>query len=269
MRQNRRYSKSFLILVALIILLFVMALSAPLLAPNNPNKTDLMRSLLKPSAEFPLGCDAMGRCVLSRVFYGARLSIFSSLLIICIIFLAGMMIGVISGYFGGIADNILTKIISIAQAFPKLVLAIAIAGILGIGIRNTIIALCIVEWSEYARLSRSLTFGIRHKTYIKAARICGESHLSIVIRQIMPNIVPTLLVNASLGVATMIMEVAALSYLGLGVKSPMSEWGAMMNAGKDYLQRDTRLVIIPGAAIFIVAVLFNLFGDKLRDVLEK
>ena len=267
--RKKKYPKSFLILCGLVILLLVTAMIAPILAPHDPNKTELMLALQKPNKEYPLGCDAMGRCVLSRILYGARVSIFSSLFIIFMVSLAGTLVGVCSGYFGGITDKILSKIISIMQAFPKLILAIAIAGVMGIGIQNTIFALCIVEWAEYARLSRSLTLGVRNKTFIKAARICGESHMSIITRQIIPNVLPPLVVNASLGIASMIMEVAALSYLGLGVKSPMAEWGAMMNAGKDYLQTDTRLVVIPGVAIFLTAVIFNLFGDKLRDVLER
>ncbi len=265
---KKKIPKSFLILCILIVLLLGTAIFAPLLAPHDPNKTELSLSLLKPCKEYPLGCDAMGRCMLSRILYGARVSIFSSLAIVFIVSFIGTLIGVFSGYFGGITDKILSKCISIMQAFPKMILAIAIAGVMGIGIENTIFALCIVEWAEYARLSRSLTMGIRNQTFIKAARVCGESHFSIIIRQIIPNVIPTLIVNASLGIASMIMEVAALSYLGLGVRSPMAEWGAMMNAGRNYLQTDTRLVIIPGVAIFLTAVIFNLFGDKLRDVLD-
>ena len=174
-----------------------------------------------------------------------------------------------AGYLGGAVDMVLTKIITIMQAFPKFILAIAIAGVLGIGIKNTILALCLVEWAEYARISRNLSRGVKQRTYIKAAKVCGESRLQIMFHHVLPNVLPTLVVNASLGISSMIMEVAALSYLGVGVKSPMSEWGAMMNIGKDYLQTETRLVIIPGIAIFVVSVLFNLFGDKLRDILDR
>ena len=266
--EKRRYPASFWVLLILITALFAVAVSAPVLAPNDPNKSSLMDALKGPSAQFPLGTDPLGRCLLSRMLYGARVSIFSSLIIIAIVFAFGTAVGVFSGYTGGAADMILTKVISITQAFPKIILAIAIAGVLGIGIKNTIIALCIVEWAEYARMARSLTVGIKERTFIKAARICGKSRIDIMFEHILPNIMPPLIVNASLGIASMIMEVAALSYLGIGVQSPMAEWGAMMNTGKDYVQTNISLVIVPGAAIFITAVIFNLFGEKIRDVLE-
>lgn len=267
--KSRRYPASFYAMTVLILLLFVIALAAPVLAPNDPYHTELSDALQGPSRQYPLGTDPMGRCMLSRILYGARVSIFSSLCIIGIVFVIGTAIGVVSGYTGGIADRILTKIITIMQAFPKFILAIAIAGVLGIGIRNTILALCLVEWAEYARLARSLTLGVRGRTYIRAARVCGEGRMRIMVRHIIPNIIPPLIVNASLGISAMIMEVAALSYLGVGVKSPMAEWGAMMNTGKDYMQTNISLVLIPGAAIFLTAVLFNLFGDKQRDILDR
>lgn len=266
--EKRKYPISFLVLAILIIILIAIALLAPVLAPNDPNKSSLMDALQGPSIQYPLGTDPLGRCILSRLLYGGRVSIFSSLVIIAIVFVLGTSIGVFSGYTGGITDTVLTKIISITQAFPKIILAIAIAGVLGIGIRNTIIALCIVEWAEYARMARSLTIGIKDRTFIKAARICGNSEFKIMFRHVLPNIIPPLIVNASLGIATMIMEVAALAYLGVGVQSPMAEWGAMMNTGKDYAQTNISLIIIPGMAIFITAVLFNLFGEKIRDVLD-
>jgi len=206
--------------------------------------------------------------MLSRIIYGARVSIFSSLLITIIVFAVGVSVGTVSGYFGGAVDTILSKLITIMQAFPKIILAIAIAGLLGIGIQNTIIALCMVEWVEYARMSRSLSFTAKQHNYIKAARVCGESHLKIIFKRIIPNIIYPLIVNASLGIASMIMEIAALSYLGVGVKEPMAEWGAMINAGRNYMQTNVNLVIVPAIAIFITAAAFNLFGEKLRDKIK-
>ncbi len=266
--ERKKYPLSFWILTVLILLLILSALFAPALAPNDPNKTSLMDALKGPSAQFPLGTDPLGRCLLSRMLYGGRVSIFSSLIITACVFVSGTLIGVFSGYAGGIADAVLTKIISITQAFPKIILAIAIAGVLGIGIKNTIIALCVVEWAEYARMARNLTRGVKERTFIKAAKICGYSQFKIIFRHILPNIIPPLIVNASLGIASMIMEVASLSYLGVGVQSPMAEWGAMMNTGKDYIQTNISLVLVPGAAIFITAVIFNLFGEKIRDILD-
>lgn len=260
-----RKSKSFWLMAGLVIVLFLIAVFAPLLAPNDPNATNLMAVEIGPCRQYPLGTDALGRCMLSRVLYGARTSIFSSLLITLIVFLLGVFIGVLSGYFGGWVDVVLNKIVTIVQAFPKFVLAIAISGLLGVGIRYTILALCFVEWTDYARMARSFTFQEKERTYLKAARVCGESHFSILVRRLIPNIIPPLIVNASLGISTIIAEIAGLSYLGVGVKEPMAEWGSMINAGRLYMQTDVCLVLIPGLAIFVTAVIFNLFGEKLRD----
>ena len=241
---------------------------APLLAPNDPYETNLLAAQAGLSPEYPLGTDSLGRCMLSRVLYGARLSIFTSLLITAIVFFVGMTIGSLCGYFGGIVDLILNKIITIMQAFPQIILAIAITGIMGIGIRNTIIALCMVLWVDYARLSRSFVFSVKDRDFIKAAKVCGESDMRILFKRVIPNIMKPLIVNASLGIASTIMEIAALSYLGAGVKEPQAEWGAMINLGRNYIQSDLKMVLIPGAAIFITAAVFHMFGEKLRDRLK-
>ena len=264
-KKNTKKNWSFHILVGMIVLLFLIAILAPVLAPNDPYSTDLTVAQIGPCSQYPLGTDNLGRCMLSRVLYGARISIFSSLLITFFVFCIGVTIGSLCGYFGGAVDAVLNKIITIMQAFPQIVLAIAITGILGIGIRNTIIALCMVLWVDYARLSRSFVYSIKGRTFIKAARICGESHLRILFRRIVPNIVYPLIVNASLGIASTIMEIAALSYLGVGVEEPQAEWGAMINLGRNYIQTDMKMVLIPGVAIFVTAAVFNLFGEKLRD----
>lgn len=265
---TKRPTKSLYLLAGMITLFLLTALLAPVLAPNPPDKTNLAAALQGPSQQFPLGTDHLGRCMLSRLLYGAAVSLFSSLIIIAVVFCTGVFLGVISGYFGGILDAVIAKLVTVVQSFPRLILAIAIAGVLGIGITNTIIALCAINWTEYARLSRSMVLSIKERTFIKAARVCGQSHGEIIWRHVLPNIFPSLIVSASLDISGMIMEVAALSYLGLGVKSPMSEWGSMMNLGQSYLQTNPRLVFLPGIALFFTAVLFNLFGDKLRDALD-
>lgn len=263
-RENRLFT-AILILVAL---LFIVALSAPLIAPNDPDETDLANALAPPGEKYPLGTDGLGRCMLSRVLYGARVSIFSGLVITLAVLAVGVAVGVISGYFGGAVDAVLSKLIVTVQAFPKIILAIAIAGLMGAGIIHTVLALCLVEWVEYARIARSLAAGERSRTYISAARICGETHFRIIFKRIIPNIIRPLIVDAGMGIASVIMEIAALSYLGVGVREPMAEWGAMINAGRDYMQTDIRLVLIPGIAVFITAAIFNLFGEKLRDKMK-
>ncbi len=265
MEENKKTSRGFRIITGLVLMLIIIAVMAPLIAPNDPNETNIMLAQAGASAKYPLGNDSLGRCMLSRIIYGARTSIFLSLSITVIVFTAGVLIGVVSGYFGGALDSVLTKVITAVQAFPKIILSIAIAGLLGIGIKNMMIALCLVEWAEYARLSRSLTFTEKQHNYIKAARVCGETHLKIICKRIIPNIIQPLIINASMGIASIIMEIAALSYLGVGVRDSTPEWGAMINAGRGYMQTDVKLVFIPAAAIFITAAVFNLFGEKLRD----
>lgn len=254
--------------MALVLMLLLTAIFAPILAPNDPSTGDIMQQQQGPSAQFPFGTDHLGRCVLSRILYGAMTSVFSSLGIIAAVFVVGSTLGILAGYFGGIVDAVIMRITTILQAFPRLLLAIALAAVLGVGIGNTILALCVIYWTEYARIARSLTLSIKERTYIQSARVCGANHFQIILRHVIPNVFPSLIVTAALDIGAMIMEVAALSYLGLGVKPSMPEWGSMMNLGKQYLQSNPWLVMIPGIAIFITVIIFNLFGEKLRDLFD-
>lgn len=267
-KKTSKETLSFYAATVLVTALLLTAILAPVLAPNDPYETNLMIAQLDPSEQYPLGTDGLGRCMLSRILYGARISVFASIFTTAIVFCIGTVVGVLCGYFGGIVDIVLNKIITIMQAFPQIVLAIAIAGLLGIGIGNTIIALCMVQWVEYARMARSFTFSIRQRTFIRAARVCGESHLKIIFCRVIPNIISPLVVISSLGIASMIMEIAALSYLGVGVSEPYAEWGAMINSGRNYMQTDVKMVLIPAIAIFVASAVFNFFGEKLRDHLQ-
>lgn len=267
-RKRRRSETFFYVTLALLIMLFLVAVLAPVLAPNDPYDANIIMQMEGPSEQYPLGTDRLGRCMLSRLLYGAQTSLFASLSVVVIVFVVGTSLGMIAGYFGGVVDTVINRVTTILQAFPRLILAIAVVGALGIGIANTVIAVCMVYWTEYARLSRSLVIGLRSRTFIQAARVCGESHLHIIFRHLLPNIFPSMIVTASLDLGSMIMEISALSYLGLGVESPMAEWGDMMNMGKNYLQTNPWLVIIPGIAIFVTVIIFNLFGEKLRDKLD-
>lgn len=251
-----------------LIVLFLIAIFAPVLAPNDPYKTSILDQLAPASKSYPLGTDELGRCVLSRILYGARTSLLASTIVVVIVFILGSALGILAGYFGGWADAVLNRITAIFQAFPRMILAIAVAGVLGIGIQNTILALCAVYWTEYARLSRSMVISLKERTFIKAARVCGESHLGIMVRHIFPNIFPNMIVTATLDIGMIIMEISALSFLGMGIKTPMAEWGAMMSAGRQYMQSNPILIMIPGVAIFITVIIFNLFGEKLRDRLD-
>ncbi|MDD5953473.1 MAG: ABC transporter permease subunit [Oscillospiraceae bacterium] len=267
-KEKRHTQAGLYVTITLLAMLFLTALLAPILAPNDPYQTNITNQLAGPSSQYPLGTDQLGRCILSRILYGAETSLFSSVIIVAAVFCIGTALGILSGYFGGVLDQIVSRITTIFQAFPRMILAIAVAGVLGIGIRNTILALCAVYWTEYARLSRSLVMQLKSRTFLKAARVCGESHLGIMVRHILPNIFPSMIVTACLDMGVMIMEISALSFLGMGVETPMAEWGEMMSAGRAYLQTNPWLIIIPGIAIFISVMIFNLFGEKLRDRLD-
>lgn len=267
-RVKKRRQVTLYVLMGLILTLFLVAVLAPVIAPNDPGKANIMLQQQPPNADYPFGTDHLGRCVLSRLLYGASTSLFSSLGIVAIVFVVGSVLGILAGYFGGWVDGVIMRLTTILQAFPRLILAIALAGVLGVGIGNTIFALCLIYWTEYARIARSLVLSVKERTYIQAARVCGENHAVILLKHVIPNVFPSLIVTATLDIGTMIMEVAALSYLGMGVEASTPEWGAMMNLGKQYLQTNPWLILLPGVAIFITVVIFNLFGDKLRDALD-
>lgn len=265
--KDRRKFKLFCI-VSLLILILIISVSAPYIAPNDPYKTDLQNILKAPSSQFIFGTDSLGRCVFSRVLYGASRTILSSLFLVIIIFVFGSFIGIISGYIGGLFDNIIMRIVDIFLAFPSMVLAIAIAGILGGGIMNAMIAIGLIGWTKYARLARSEVLEIKEETFIQAAKLSGNSSIYIIFKHIMPNVLNTLIVTASLDIGTIIMEMASLSFLGLSSPLPIPEWGSMMSEGKSMIQFAPWITLAPGAAICIVVILFNLLGDAVHDVLD-
>ena len=249
----------------LILALFLIALFSNKIVPYDPIKADLTTALLPPSSTHFFGTDNLGRDVFSRVICGIRTSLFSSLFITCFIFIFGIIIGVIAGYYGNIVDDILMKITVILQSFPSLILAIAVAGMLGPSLKNTIIAICIINWTKYARMARSLTISLKEANYIKSSTLCGAKNHQIILTDIIPNISSTLLVMAMLDIGGMILEIAGLCFLGLGAQPPTPEWGLMMNEGRKYIYNAPWMILAPGIAILIVVFLFNLLGDELRD----
>lgn len=249
------------------ILIFV-ALFAKFLTPYDPYAQDLEGALVPPNGENLLGTDIYGRDVLSRVIMGSQVTICSSLLLLATITIVGSFIGAICGYKGGKVDTILMRLSDIFLAFPQMVFAIAAAGALGGGLFNAAAALAIIGWTKYARISRALVLSIRKMPYIDAAKMSGATSTGILFSHIMPNIAGTILVTAALDIGTIIMELAGLSFLGLGAMPPTAEWGAMMNNGRSMLQTASWVILAPGAAIFFTVAIFNLLGDKLRDVLD-
>lgn len=256
------------IFIVLAVILCILSIVAPYIVPNDPYEVDLLKALQPPSEEFPFGTDQLGRCLFSRVLCGGSSTIFSSLLLVTIIFIVGTTIGVVCGYYGGIVDTIAMRIVDILLAFPGMVLAIAVAGVLGAGLKNAIIALSCISWTKYARLSRSQVLSIRENTFIEAAKMGGNSSFQIVLHHILPNVAGTLVVTATLDIGVMIMELAGLSFLGLGALPPAPEWGSMMNQGRSMLQHAPWLTLFPGGAILITVMIFNLLGDSVRDMLD-
>lgn len=261
-------NKLFTFLCILAFILVSISLCAPYIAPHDPLKTSMANSLQGRSSEFLLGTDNLGRCLLSRLLYGALTSLKMTFSLLVIAFIVGTIVGTLAAYFGGIADTIIMRFSDIFLAFPGIIFAIAIAGVLGPSSMNTVIALAVVDWVKYARVSRSLVLSIRKKDYIKAAKMGGAKEYQIIFKYILPNIIPSLIVMATMDIGTMMLEISSLSFLGLGAQPPTPEWGYMLNEGRNYMQTVPSLMIYPGIAIFVTVMIFNLLGDSIRDILD-
>lgn len=244
------------------------AVLAPVLATHDPNEAVLANAVQPPSAEHWFGTDRMGRDLFSRVLYGARTSLAASLSLVGIIMVAGTFLGIVAGYFGGVLDAVIMRVSDMMISFPGMVLAIAVAGIMGANLANAVIAIAIVSWTKYARLARSLVLKIRSRDYIAAARVTGSKTSHILWQYMLPNALPTILITGATDIGTMMLEIAGLSFLGFGAQSPTAEWGLMLNEGRAYMTAAPWLMVFPGLAIFITVVVFNLLGDSLRDVLD-
>lgn len=263
-RQNRLFS----FYTALVILIVLFALLAPYLAPQDPTASDMRLALQGPSSAHWLGTDKLGRDILSRLICGAQTSLFMTLCVVFLIAAVGTTVGILSGYFGGKVEIVLMRFADMMLAFPGIVLAIAVAGILGGSVINAILALLVVSWAKHARLVRSLVIKIRGQDFIQAAKVNGARTGMILWRHILPNVLPMVIVTAAMDIGTMMMEIAGLSFLGFGAQPPTPEWGLMLNEGRQYMQSAPWLMAYPGLAIFIVVAVFNLWGDSLRDVLD-
>lgn len=258
----------FIILLILTAALLAAAALAPLLTPYDPYEQDLSNALAEPDMQHLFGTDRYGRDVLSRVIMGAQTTIFSSLFLVFIITVVGTVTGLICGYNGGRADAVLMRISDVFLAFPGMVFAIAVAGVLSGGLTNAVIALACISWPKFARLVRSRVMTVKNMPYIAAARLAGSGTVKIMLKHILPNIAGTIVVTAVLDIGTMVMELAGLSFLGLGATPPAAEWGSMMSTGRSMLQTCPWIIIAPGCAIFLTVVLFNLLGDTVRDILD-
>ena len=254
-----------LVLVSTLVLVSVFAGT---LARHDPNAVDVAHRFARLSRGHPMGTDYLGRDVFSRVLHGGRLSIGSAIIAAFGTATIGLVIGLVTGYFGGIVDTIFSRIIDVILGFPILLLALAITGILGIGLRNIIIALVAASWAWYARIVRAAVLAEKNKSYVEAARTIGASNLRILFRHILPNIVAPVIVWTTIDTGQLLLAISSLSFLGLGVKPPASEWGAMLSEGRSYLDHGLQMMVFPGAAIFLTVLGLNLLGDGLRDALD-
>ena len=266
-RKNHIRGK-LLFFLALAVLLLMIAAFAEQLCPYDPYAQNLLEAQQPPGISHPLGTDRYGRDMLSRVIIGSTASIYAALLLVAIITVAGTAVGMVCGWFGGKVDALLMRISDIFLAFLGLVFALAVAGVLGGGVQNAMIALGVISWPKFARLARSLTLAQKESDYLMAARLAGSSTPKLLIRHILPNIAGPILVTSVLDIGTMIMELAGLSFLGLGVRPPMAEWGSMISDGRVMLQTAPWMVLAPGGAIFITVMIFNLLGDTIRDYMD-
>ena len=246
-------------------LLVVCSFFSAYLTPYDPYLQDLSIAKQAPSAQHLLGTDRYGRDMLSRVIAGSRASIFSTLLLVAIITAVGTAVGVTCGWTGGWVDTVLMRISDVFLAFPGLVFALAVAGSLGGGLQNAIIALAAISWPKYARIARSQTLAQKETQWMKAVRLSGSGTGKIILKHILPNILGPILVTSMLDIGTMMMELAALSFLGLGAKPPIPEWGSMMSDTRSLMTTSPWITFSPGIAIFIAVMFFNLLGDTIRD----
>ncbi|MCP3890617.1 MAG: ABC transporter permease [Desulfobulbaceae bacterium] len=262
--QNQLAVFGLMIIIALIFI----AIFAPQLSPFDPISTNLPNRLLPPSSDHFFGTDEVGRDICSRIIWGARLTLYVIGLVAIIAAPVGIIVGTIAGYFGGLTDTFLMRITDIFLAFPKLILALAFVAALGPGIENAIIAIAITSWPPYARIARAETITIRNADFIKAIQLQGAGTFRIITRHIMPLCTSSLIVRVTLDMAGIILTAAGLGFLGLGAQPPSPEWGAMTSSGRAYILDQWWLITMPGTAIFIVSLAFNLLGDGLREVLD-
>jgi peptide/nickel transport system permease protein len=271
---NNRTAKAFLSNrlaiagLAILLLLVLGAVFAPLLSSYSPTATDFNALQQSPSSQHWFGTDQLGRDILSRVLYGARVSLAAGLISVLIALMFGGILGLVAGYYGGWIDDVLMRLTDAMLAFPFLVLAIALAAVLGPSLQNTMLAIGIVSTPVFARLIRGQVLSERPRDYVQAAIAIGGGDGRIVLRHVLPNILGPLIVQVSLSTATAVLAEATLSFLGLGVQPPTPSWGSMLNDARGYLSQAPYMAVFPGLAIFLAVLAFNLIGDGLRDALD-
>ena len=260
--------RSAMVGLTILLILIVIAIAAPAIAPFDPNKQNLRQALAPPGAEHLLGTDEFGRDILSRILYGARISLRVGVMVVLLSGTTGVVLGLVAGYYQGRIDTVISRGLDILLAFPSLLLAIAVITILGPSLVNALFAIAIAQVPRYARVTRGVVLSQKQRDYVDAARALGGNPARIMFVHLLPNVIAPVVILASLGIATAILTTASLSFLGLGAQPPEPEWGAMLSTGRSYMRQAYWITLFPGLAIMITVLAINLFGDGLRDVLD-
>ena len=268
MKMKNKVKRKILFWGFIILSLILIAIFADVITTHNPRLANLDNKLLPPCSEYLLGTDHMGRCILCRIIYGARISLLVAGIVVSITFTLGTTIGIISGYYGGIIDNILMRIVDVFLAFSSFLFTLSFVGICGGGIKNLVIALSIFGWMYYARIVRGEVLVIKEKEFVKAIKGMGVGNIYILFHHILPNILGLAIVIATMDIGGIILSTSGLSFLGVGIHPPTPEWGYMLNEGKVYLSSNPNLIIFPGIAIVVTILAFNFLGDNTKDYID-
>lgn len=262
------HNRQFMILLVLAITLILLAVFADKVAPHDPLATNFDQSMVAHSAEYPMGTDQIGRCILSRLLYGGRTSMLIVFRVIAAVSVIGITLGVLAGYLGGWVDLIITRFTDMVMAIPSTVFVIALVSVLNPSLHHTVLAMALVGWTEYCRITRALVLSVRENNYVDEARMGGLSELQVIWRVILPNVFPYLLVNITQDIGSYLLTLGGLSLLGLSSQPPTPEWGFMLSEGRKFITAAPWLIFWPGAVIVLHVVIFNLLGDSLRDILD-
>ena len=255
--------------LAIAILFILVAIFAPLIAPNNPTLVDVTVKLQNPSFKYPFGTDQLGRCVFSRIVCGSRYSLFYSFTVLVITLIVGLPVGMIAGYVGGKWDTAIMRVIDIFLAMPSFIIVLAIAGSFGTSGRNLILAMSMSYWANYARVSRALTLKIKGESYFQALKAGGLSNVRIIFKHVLRNIMPSIIALATVEIGSIILSIAGYSFIGLGVKPPTPEWGIMLSESKPFIQTFPQLMMYPGLTIMLIVFGVNMLGEGVQDGLSE
>ena len=268
MLQQLFRSPMALLCMAIIFITALLGIFAPWVAPNDPYANDILNKFAGPSWQYPLGTDQLGRCVFSRMLFGIRPTLFLSLLTMLGTIGLGVIMGITAGYFRGTVDEIIMRVVDVMLSFPSQIIILAVVALLGVDIRNVVLASIFIKWAWYARMIRTATIKYTSMNFVLFSRSIGSGNFFILTRHMLPCIAAELAVLASLDTGWAILNISTLSFLGLGVQAPTPEWGAMLSQGRNYIGIASHMVYFPGLIIFITVLAFNLFGDGLRDTLD-